>query len=151
MLHLPDHTAASSVPQAIVFRARNLSKVYLMGEVAVHALRDIDLDIYEREFAVLRLSGSGKSTLLFRRVRAMTIVHFLFMYLKSRSGLLPRTVRYDRLPNPALYASFQPYQRIQATLSSWIGNECSRDGAGCSLSVPPPAPAAGRLMGFGAR
>ena len=49
MLHLPDHTAASSVPQAIVFRARNLSKVYLMGEVAVHALRDIDLDIYERE------------------------------------------------------------------------------------------------------
>ena len=49
MLHLPDHTAASSVPQAIVFRAQNLSKVYLMGEVAVHALRDIDLDIYERE------------------------------------------------------------------------------------------------------
>lgn len=33
-----------------------------MGEVKVHALRDIDLDIYEREFVVLLgPSGSGKS------------------------------------------------------------------------------------------
>ncbi len=49
----------------IVFRDRNLSKVYVMGEVEVHALRDIDLDIYEREFVVLLgPSGSGKSTLL---------------------------------------------------------------------------------------
>jgi len=62
---LPDHAAASQAPQAAVFRARNLSKVYMMGEVAVHALRDIDLDIYEREFVVLLgPSGSGKSTLL---------------------------------------------------------------------------------------
>lgn len=62
---MPDHAAASQAPQAAVFRARNLSKVYMMGEVAVHALRDIDLDIYEREFVVLLgPSGSGKSTLL---------------------------------------------------------------------------------------
>ena len=65
MFHLPDHAAASQAPQAVVFRARNLSKVYMMGEVAVHALRDLDLDIYEREFVVLLgPSGSGKSTLL---------------------------------------------------------------------------------------
>jgi putative ABC transport system ATP-binding protein len=50
---------------SVVFHARNLSKVYVMGEVSVHALRDIDLDIYEREFVVLLgPSGSGKSTLL---------------------------------------------------------------------------------------
>ncbi len=49
----------------LVFRARALSKVYAMGEVVVHALRDIDLDIFEREFVVLLgPSGSGKSTLL---------------------------------------------------------------------------------------
>jgi putative ABC transport system ATP-binding protein len=55
----------SSAPQVVVFRARGLSKVYVMGEVAVHALRDIDLDIYEGEFVVLLgPSGSGKSTLL---------------------------------------------------------------------------------------
>jgi len=55
--------AATSPP--LVFRARGLSKVYRMGEVAVHALRDVDLDIHERELVVLLgPSGSGKSTLL---------------------------------------------------------------------------------------
>ena len=54
-----------SAPPNVVFRARGLCKVYAMGEIAVHALRDIDLDIYEGEFVVLLgPSGSGKSTLL---------------------------------------------------------------------------------------
>ena len=55
----------SRTPPAMVFRARGLSKIYVMGEVAVHALRSVDLDIYEGEFVVLLgPSGSGKSTLL---------------------------------------------------------------------------------------
>ncbi|HKB37643.1 MAG TPA: ABC transporter ATP-binding protein [Gemmataceae bacterium] len=42
-----------------------MTKVYRMGEVEVHALRGIDLDLYEEEFVVLLgPSGSGKSTLL---------------------------------------------------------------------------------------
>ncbi|MBL8589798.1 MAG: ABC transporter ATP-binding protein [Methylobacteriaceae bacterium] len=48
-----------------VFHATGLCKTYLMGQVAVHALKDVDLDIFEREFVVLLgPSGSGKSTLL---------------------------------------------------------------------------------------
>jgi putative ABC transport system ATP-binding protein len=48
-----------------VFEARNLSKVYDMGEVQVHALRGIDLDLFAGELVVLLgASGSGKSTLL---------------------------------------------------------------------------------------
>jgi putative ABC transport system ATP-binding protein len=52
-------------PREVVFRARGLSKVYHMGDVDVHALRSINLELYRAEFVVLLgPSGSGKSTLL---------------------------------------------------------------------------------------
>jgi len=48
-----------------VFEVRGLTKIYAMGEVEVHALRGIDLDIDDGRFVViLGHSGSGKSTLL---------------------------------------------------------------------------------------
>jgi putative ABC transport system ATP-binding protein len=48
-----------------LFSIRDLAKVYGMGEVEVHALRNIDLTLNEGEFIVLLgPSGSGKSTLL---------------------------------------------------------------------------------------
>jgi putative ABC transport system ATP-binding protein len=48
-----------------VFAVRALTKVYSMGEVQVHALRGIDLDVDEaRIIVILGHSGSGKSTLL---------------------------------------------------------------------------------------
>ena len=48
-----------------VFDVRQLTKIYRMGEVEVHALREVTLTLPEGEFVVLLgPSGSGKSTLL---------------------------------------------------------------------------------------
>ncbi|HVZ69675.1 MAG TPA: ABC transporter ATP-binding protein [Rhizomicrobium sp.] len=61
MTAMPD----STTPRPVAFHIEGLTKTYGSGEVAVKALRGIDLDILQSEVLVLLgPSGSGKSTFL---------------------------------------------------------------------------------------
>lgn len=55
----------SDVIVGFIIQTKNLHKTFANGEIAVHALKGVDLEISEGEFVViLGPSGSGKSTLL---------------------------------------------------------------------------------------
>ena len=124
-----------STETTAIIRLENVHKYYDLGEVQVHALRGVSLDIYPREFvAVMGASGSGKSTLMnilgcldrptrgsyyldgtdvsqlskteLARVRNRKI-GFVF----QQFNLLSRTSALENVELPTIYAGITPQER----------------------------------------
>ena len=59
----PEEVAVQEAEKRTVVRTQQVKKTYLMGEIEVHALRGVDMEIYTGEYlSIMGPSGSGKST-----------------------------------------------------------------------------------------
>ncbi|MBX3374203.1 MAG: ABC transporter ATP-binding protein [Phycisphaeraceae bacterium] len=142
----PRSTAGHDALPRPIFVVRGVTRVYRMGEVDVHALRGIDLDLFEGEFVVLLgPSGSGKSTLLnvLGGLDQPTDGHIAFGGLDlSRAGEARRT-RYRRESVGFVFQFYNLIPSLTALENVALVTDIARD--------PMPAAEALELVGLGPR
>ena len=119
----------------VVIDIENITKVYVMGEETVHALRGVSLQIRRNEYiAIMGPSGSGKSTLMnmlgcldtpssgryffnAKDVSAMdddelaTIRNHEIGFVFQTFNLLPRSTSLRNVELPLIYAGLDPETR----------------------------------------
>jgi putative ABC transport system ATP-binding protein len=125
-----------------LIRLENVYKTYDLGEVQVHALRGISLEVNEGEFvAVMGPSGSGKSTVmnilgcLDRPTRGHYYLHGVDVSGMSKTelarlrnhklgfvfqqfNLLSRTSALENVELPTIYAGIGPEERTRRAMES---------------------------------
>ncbi len=118
-----------------VIKLEGIHKVYQLGEVQVHALRGVSLDIHAGEFvAVMGMSGSGKSTLMnligcldrptrgsyhldgtdvsqLSKTELARIRNRRIGFIFQQFNLLARTSALENVELPTIYAGVPPEER----------------------------------------
>jgi putative ABC transport system ATP-binding protein len=120
----------------------NVHKTYDLGEVQVHALRGVSLEIMRGEFvAIMGASGSGKSTLMnilgcldrptkghylldctdvskLSKVELAHIRNRKIGFVFQQFNLLSRTTALENVELPTLYAGIPPEERVSRAKQS---------------------------------
>lgn len=121
----------------MLLQLKNVSKMYQLGEVEIHALREVSIQVQEGEFlAIMGPSGSGKSTFLqiASMLNAATSGEIIFRnqrveryseveqaklrnkeigFIFQQFNLLPRTSAVENVALPLLYAGLDKDERTQ--------------------------------------
>ena len=134
----------------IVIQVRGLTKVYRVGEVDVHALRGVDLDVRRGEFvSIVGPSGSGKST-LFHILGGLTPPTSGSVHMHGKDLLAMSEAGRTELRKKEVGFVFQKYNLLP-TLTAADNIAIARHIAGAKLDEDPSFQEVLKLLGIGDR
>ncbi len=134
----------------LMIQTRDLKKIYHVGDVDVHALRGVDIEVRRGEFvSLIGPSGSGKST-LFHILGGLTPPTSGSIHIDGRDLLAMAEADRTNLRKRTVGFVFQKYNLLP-TLSAADNIAIARDIAGAGTSPDPEFDQVLTLLGISGR